>query len=183
MKKQKDPAFLFYSSDFLTGTYLMSDEQIGKYIRLLCIQHQQGHLSDKQISQILNDDDVEVFEKFRQDEDGKWYNVKLDQEVERRKSYSEYQSELAKRRWSKDAKASANKDTNAPTNKDANAPAKVPAKQMPRQLPNECMRTETETVNEKYLSTIEASTPNQIFKQEDLPQTYYNPIDDLYESL
>ena len=31
----KDPAFLFYSSDFLTGTLLMSMEQKGKFITLL----------------------------------------------------------------------------------------------------------------------------------------------------
>ena len=43
----KDPAFLFYPSDFLTGTMFMTDEQVGKYIRLLCAQHQKGHLCEK----------------------------------------------------------------------------------------------------------------------------------------
>ena len=43
----KDPAFLFYSSDFLSGTFTMTNEQIGKYIRLLCIQHQKYILSEK----------------------------------------------------------------------------------------------------------------------------------------
>jgi uncharacterized protein YdaU (DUF1376 family) len=174
MKKEKDPAFLMYSKDFLTGTYFMSYEEKGKYIELLCLQHQTGHLTDGQISRVLSDDDIQLFEKFRQDEDGKWYNVKLDQEIERRKNYSEYQSELAKRRWSKDAKASANKD--------ANAPAKASAKRKPNDMPNECMRTETETVTGKYLSTIEASTPNHLFKEEALPQTH-NSLEDLYESL
>ena len=28
----KDPAFLFYSSDFLSGTMLMTDEEIGQHI-------------------------------------------------------------------------------------------------------------------------------------------------------
>ena len=40
----KDPAFLFYSSDFLSGTMLMNNEEIGIYIKLICLQHQQGHL-------------------------------------------------------------------------------------------------------------------------------------------
>jgi len=31
----KDPAVLFYTQDFLTGTFTMTDEQVGKYIRLL----------------------------------------------------------------------------------------------------------------------------------------------------
>ena len=43
----KDPAFLFYSSDFLSGTMLMTDEEVGKDIRLLCLQHQKGHLKEK----------------------------------------------------------------------------------------------------------------------------------------
>ena len=33
----KDPAFLFYSNDFLSGTYLMNDEQVGKYIEIICL--------------------------------------------------------------------------------------------------------------------------------------------------
>ena len=32
--ENKDPAFLFYSSDFLTGTMFMSDTQLGKYIKI-----------------------------------------------------------------------------------------------------------------------------------------------------
>ena len=47
MKMAKDPAFLFYPSDFLTGTMFMSHEQIGIYIRLLCSQHQHGGVIDK----------------------------------------------------------------------------------------------------------------------------------------
>ena len=38
----KDPAILFYTQDFLVGTMMMSDEQVGQYIRLLCLQHQKG---------------------------------------------------------------------------------------------------------------------------------------------
>lgn len=48
----KDPAFLFYSNDFLSGTFLLSDEQVGKYIRLLCIQHQKGILTKKDMLNI-----------------------------------------------------------------------------------------------------------------------------------
>jgi hypothetical protein len=29
----KDPAFLFYSSDFLIGTALLSDAEVGQYIK------------------------------------------------------------------------------------------------------------------------------------------------------
>jgi hypothetical protein len=43
----KDPAILFYTSDFLTGTMTFTDEQVGKYIRLLCLQHQKDKLTEK----------------------------------------------------------------------------------------------------------------------------------------
>jgi len=32
----KDPAFLFYSGDFKSATELMTDEEVGIYIRLIC---------------------------------------------------------------------------------------------------------------------------------------------------
>ena len=49
----KDPAFLFYSSDFLTGTMFLSDEQTGRFIKLLCVQHQKGRLSEKHMLNIF----------------------------------------------------------------------------------------------------------------------------------
>ena len=85
----KDPAFLFYSSDFLTGTALMTDEQIGKYIKLLCYQHQMGHLSERDMLKICKTYDEDIFSKFEKDEDGLFFNARLSQEVEKRKAYSE----------------------------------------------------------------------------------------------
>ena len=85
----KDPAFLFYSSDFLTGTALMTDEQIGKYIKLLCYQHQMGHLSERDMLKICKTYDEDIFCKFEKDENNMYYNVRLQQEVEKRKAYSE----------------------------------------------------------------------------------------------
>ena len=85
----KDPAFLFYSSDFLTGTALMSDEQVGKYIKLLCYQHQKGHLTERDMLKICSTHDEDIFSKFEKDENGLYYNVRLQQEVEKRKAYSE----------------------------------------------------------------------------------------------
>lgn len=40
----KDPAFLFYTKDFISGTQDMSVCEVGAYIRLLCYQHQHGHI-------------------------------------------------------------------------------------------------------------------------------------------
>jgi uncharacterized protein YdaU (DUF1376 family) len=85
----KDPAFLFYSSDFLTGTMFFSDEQTGKYIRLLCAQHQSGHLEEEDMIKICKTYDKDIFKKFMKDADGKYYNHRLEQETNKRIAYSE----------------------------------------------------------------------------------------------
>ena len=45
----KDPAVLFYTGDFLVGTITMNYEQKGKYIQLLCLQHQSGRLTEEEM--------------------------------------------------------------------------------------------------------------------------------------
>jgi hypothetical protein len=85
----KDPAFLFYSSDFLTGTMFMDNEQVGKFIRLICAQHQKGRLTEKDMLKICGTHDEDIFEKFALDGAGLYYNERLEQEVEKRKAYSE----------------------------------------------------------------------------------------------
>ena len=84
----KDPAFLFYSSDFLTGTMFFSDSQLGKYIKILCTQHQKGHLSEKDMLKICKRYDKDIFEKFVKDESGKYYNIRLETEMAKRSAYS-----------------------------------------------------------------------------------------------
>ena len=85
----KDPAFLFYSSDFLTGTVLMDNEQVGMYIRLMCLQHQKGHLTEKEMLKICGRFDESVFSKFARDTNGLFFNERLEEEIIRRKKYSE----------------------------------------------------------------------------------------------
>lgn len=94
--ENKDPAFLFYSSDFLTGTMFMSDIQLGKYIKLLCIQHQKGHLSEKDMLNICKRYDKDIFDKFVKDNDGKYYNIRLQKEIDKRRNYSKSRSENRK---------------------------------------------------------------------------------------
>ena len=84
----KDPAFLFYTSDFLTGTMTMTDDQVGKFIRLLCLQHQKGDLSEKDMLFICKTYDEDIYCKF-DNIDGKFRNQRLFEEVEKRRSYSE----------------------------------------------------------------------------------------------
>lgn len=89
MEEAKNPAFLFYSSDFLTGVRLMTYEEIGKYITLLCLQHQQGHLSKDDMDAICGVYIPRIYSKFQQDSDGKYFNNRLEIEVIKRAKYTE----------------------------------------------------------------------------------------------
>lgn len=91
----KDPAVLFYTSDFLSGTFTMDNEQVGKYIRLLCLQHQKGKLSEKDMLSICKAYDVEIFDKFKV-EDGFYYNDRMYNETIRRQKFSESRRNNAK---------------------------------------------------------------------------------------
>lgn len=85
----KDPAVLLYTSDFFVGTATMTNEQVGMYIRLLCLQHQQGHLSEKDMLSICKTYDDDVFRKFKIDDDGLFFNERMEKETNLRKAYSE----------------------------------------------------------------------------------------------
>jgi hypothetical protein len=97
----KDPAFLFYSNDFLTGTYTMNDEQVGKFIRLLCLQHQKGELTEKDMLNVCKTYDEDIFSKFNKTEKG-FYNERLRNEAEKRKLYSESRKNNRKKKDIKD---------------------------------------------------------------------------------
>ena len=99
--KNKDPAVLFYTSDFLTGVTLMNYEQRGMYITLLCLQHQNGHLTEEDMLTVCGKRDRKVFSKFIKDENGLYYNERIDEEKEKRRAYTESQSKNAKKRWLK----------------------------------------------------------------------------------
>jgi uncharacterized protein YdaU (DUF1376 family) len=91
----KDPAVLFYTSDFLSGTFTMSNEQVGMYIRLLCLQHQKGKLTEKDMLSICRAYDVDIWSKFK-NEDGAFYNERMYNETIRRQKFSESRRNNAK---------------------------------------------------------------------------------------
>jgi uncharacterized protein YdaU (DUF1376 family) len=97
----KDPAFLFYASDFLTGVSDLSMEERGVFITLLCLQHQKGVLTKKMISLCGGNATADVMAKFRQDSGGNFYNERLVVEIEKRKEFSEKQRKRAKNGWEK----------------------------------------------------------------------------------
>lgn len=82
----KNPAVLWYPSDYLVGTMGMTWEEKGRYVELLNLQHQKGHLD---INRLMPDCPAEVLAKFVQDENGLWYNIRMEEEQIKRRKYSE----------------------------------------------------------------------------------------------
>jgi uncharacterized protein YdaU (DUF1376 family) len=100
----KDPAFLFYSSDFLTGTMFMTNEQVGLYIRLLCAQHQHGGRIDTNVLRTQCESITNgslVYSKFEHDDTGS-FSVRLDEEMKKRKEKGIKARESVNKRWNKD---------------------------------------------------------------------------------
>jgi hypothetical protein len=67
----------------------MTHEQVGKYVRMLCFQHQSGHLTEEDMLDIAGDKDAKIWRKFKQDENGLYYNERLEQETIKRRKYTE----------------------------------------------------------------------------------------------
>lgn len=91
----KDPAVLFYTSDFLSGTRTMKHEEVGMYITLLCLQHQYGKLSEEDMLSICYEYREKIFSKFEKI-DGYYYNKRMMEESVKRSKYTESRRNNAK---------------------------------------------------------------------------------------
>lgn len=88
----KDPAFLFYPGDYVTGTMHLDFECKGAYIDLLMLQFNKGHMTLDMIKHMLGHKFEHIWaqieDKFKTD--GKYYwNARLKSEKEKRVKYSE----------------------------------------------------------------------------------------------
>lgn len=83
----KDPAFLFYPGDYISGTMHLDFECKGAYMDLLMLQFQKDHMTIHMIKQVLGHKFNHVWslisDKFRE-EDGKIWNERLRVEKEKR---------------------------------------------------------------------------------------------------
>ena len=102
----KRPAFQFYPSDFLVGTAILTPEETGIYIRLLCYQWTNGGLINcvPILARLAACEDegavAAVMDlKFEEGEDGKLYNKRLEEVRQEQEQYREKQRENAKKRW------------------------------------------------------------------------------------
>lgn len=89
----KDPAFLFYPNDWIGGTMGMTFEEKGAYIELLMAQFNRGHMSKHMIGQILGHNAGQIWDtvkdKFEIDPSGNFFNRRLEEEQNKRKSFTE----------------------------------------------------------------------------------------------
>jgi uncharacterized protein YdaU (DUF1376 family) len=85
----KDPAFLFYPGDYVSGTMGMTFEEKGAYMDLLMLQFNRGHMNTHMIQHTVGHLWEQVKCKFIEDTEGLWYNVRLDFEKEKRKTFTE----------------------------------------------------------------------------------------------
>ena len=88
MAKNKDPAVLFYTSDFLGGAALMNMKERGQYITLLCLQRERGHMTEGEVARAVGRLSEEVRGKFETDEDGKLFNRRMEEEIKKREAHS-----------------------------------------------------------------------------------------------
>jgi uncharacterized protein YdaU (DUF1376 family) len=89
----KDPALLWYPGDWTQGTQLFTFEEKGAYITLLMIQFEAGSLSIDDIKYVLGNKFDAIWNricvKFKQDEDGKYYQWRIREEKIKRVKFTE----------------------------------------------------------------------------------------------
>lgn len=99
----KDPAMLWYWSDWNSGTSLLSRFLKGCYIDILHAQFNNGHLSLEEIKICLGADFGSSWptlqKKFKQDETGLFFNERLELEINKRKNFSESRRKNVSKRY------------------------------------------------------------------------------------
>jgi len=83
----KDPAILFYPNDYIGGTMGMTFEEKGAYMELLMLQFNRGHMTTHMIGQTVGQLWGQIKDKFVKDDNGLWYNKRIDEEKEKRIAY------------------------------------------------------------------------------------------------
>jgi uncharacterized protein YdaU (DUF1376 family) len=102
----KAPAFQLYAGDFLVGTAMMTSEEVGGYIRLLCYEWTNGPLANdpavlSRLSGCTSNALASVMHKFSIDDAGKVYNERLEQVRKEREDFAASRAENAKKGWEK----------------------------------------------------------------------------------
>jgi hypothetical protein len=89
----KDPAMLWYWSDWNSGTTTFSRFLKGCYMDVMHAQFNSGHLTLEEIKTVLGSDFGTAWptlqKKFKTDELGRYFNVRLEEEKLKRAAFTE----------------------------------------------------------------------------------------------
>jgi uncharacterized protein YdaU (DUF1376 family) len=92
----KQPYFKFYPDDYIGGTMGFSPEQHGVYLLCLIFQHKNGHFSNEQADSITGNKFSIIKTKFSVDENGLFFNDRMEIETNRQNEYSQSRSKNRK---------------------------------------------------------------------------------------
>ena len=172
----KDPAVLFYTSDFLVGTITMTMEQRGKYITLLCLQHQKQKLTLKDLKMYLNEEDIEVADKFPLQSDGFYYNLRMYEEALKRKNYTESRRNNRKKKDDVDMNLLKESYVNRMENENEDVNEDVNVNKLVNENVNKNVDVNRNVNRNEYLSVIASEAMKQKPKQTEL-----NELDNLFK--
>ncbi len=153
MPRNKDPAVLFYTSDFLVGCSELTMEERGQYITLLCLQHQKGHLSKKAMTLAVGNISPDVMSKFKQDDAGCYYNSRMEEEAEAREKYLSAKRSAGSKGGIAKAEAMAKaeqKDSNAISTASSNANSENVALENENINVDKSISKDTKVIKHKY---------------------------------
>lgn len=98
--KGKDPAVSWFFNDWHGGTMTLSRFLKGCYMDLLVAQFNNGHMALDEVKTVLGSDFGQTWptlqKKFTTDSAGLFFNERLDNEISKRKQYSESRSKNKK---------------------------------------------------------------------------------------
>lgn len=139
---RKSPAFQFYPQDFLVGTAMMSAEEVGGYIRLLCYEWEHGPIpnDDAVIARLTGcggNAVASIRHKFGIDVAGRLVNERLEKVRQEQAAYREKQRVNAKKRWN-----------------EGNSDGLAMPPHMPPHMPKRCPSPSPSTLDEPNGSSI-----------------------------
>ncbi len=155
----KLPYFPLYTSDFISDTIDLTNEEIGAYIRVLMYSWQKGKVRVDKIVRIIGDVEIwEAISHYFVEENGLWFNPRM--EKERSKASDKHEKAVVR------AKAGADARWNATSNATSNAQAML--------TQNSELRTHNTETQSLELKEILAYFPDSFFHDMTIPNLLLN---------
>ncbi len=160
-KQKKLPYFPFYPSDFDSDTQLLSDAEVGAYVRLLNIQWKKGKIPANKLPRLMDDYDAiwdEISEFFVM-EGGLVFNNRLEEERVIAIGRHEKAMKANNARWNAPSNAPSIPTSNPPDDPPDDPPA-IPTQNSELRTNNlELIKSIVEFLNEKAETSFHSTTP------------------------